>query len=129
MTAPQHFPVNPSRRQFLSTLALGALSARGQEPTKPFPPTRVITKGPGFHWFAYYDKLQFSPNNRFVLSNRASFEGRSPTGDDVIEVGMIDLQENDKWIPLGKSNAWCWQAIFSIGTSSTSAAGRQGSTS
>jgi hypothetical protein len=97
-----------NRRHFLSTLALAPLAARGQEAPK-FPPTRIITKGPGFHWFAYYDKLQFSPDNRFVLSNKVNFEHRSPTGDDVIEVGMVDLQEKDKWIPLGKSNAWNWQ--------------------
>ena len=99
---------SPNRRQFLSTLALGSLSARGQDAPK-LPPLRVVTKGPGFHWFGYYDKLQFSPDNRFVLSNKVSFEHRSPTADDEIEVGMVDLQENDKWIPLGKTRAWCWQ--------------------
>jgi hypothetical protein len=104
----------PSRRQFLghslSALGLGTLTARGQDGTLPgFPPTRVITKGPGFHWFGYYDKLQFDPANRFVLSNKVSFEHRSPTADDIIEVGMVDLQEGDKWIPLGTSRAWCWQ--------------------
>ncbi|MEN3940169.1 hypothetical protein WJU23_02665 [Prosthecobacter sp. SYSU 5D2] len=104
----------PNRRQFLrtglSTLALGALSSRAQDGAVPsFPPARVITKGPGFHWFGYYDKFQFDPTNRFVLSNKVSFEHRSPTGDDVIEVGMVDLEENDKWIPLGKSRAWNWQ--------------------
>ena len=104
----------PTRRQFLragaSSIALGALQAHAQEePKKEFPPTRVITKGPGFHWFGYYDKLQFDPTNRFVLSNKVSFEHRSPTADDVIEVGMVDLHENDKWIPLGTSRAWNWQ--------------------
>jgi hypothetical protein len=98
----------PSRRQFLSTLALAPFATRGQEAPK-FPPTRMITKGPGFHWFAYYDKLQFDPTNRFVLSNKASFEHRSPTADDVIEVGMVDILSGDQWIPLGKSNAWNWQ--------------------
>jgi hypothetical protein len=103
-----------SRRHFLrtglSTLALGALSSRAQEAAgNSFPPTRVITKGPGFHWFGYYDKFQFDPTNRFVLTNKVNFEHRSPTADDVIEVGMIDLEEKDKWIPLGQSNAWCWQ--------------------
>ena len=101
-------PSLTNRRQFLSTLALGSFAARGQEAPK-YPPVRVITKGPGFHWFGYYDKLQFSPDNRFVLSNKVSFEHRSPTADDEIEVGMVDLQENDKWIPLGKTRAWCWQ--------------------
>lgn len=107
-------PAPTNRRHFLrsslSTLALGALNARGQGESKTnFPPTRVITRGPGFHWFGYYDKLQFDPTNRFVLSNKVSFEHRSPTADDVIEVGMVDLQEKDRWIPLGTSRAWNWQ--------------------
>lgn len=103
-----------TRRRFLRhsffACGLGASRVQAQDEAKAqFPPTRVITRGPGFHWFGYYDKLQFDPTNRFVLSNKVSFEHRSPAADDVIEVGMVDLQENDKWIPLGKSHAWCWQ--------------------
>ena len=102
-----------SRRDFLrvgvSGVAAGALAARGQDAAKQFPPIRQITRGPGFHWFGYYDKLQFSPDNRFVLSNKVTFEHRSPTAEDVIEVGMVDLHEKDKWIPLGTTRAWCWQ--------------------
>lgn len=113
------FPRACSRRRFLqasaaSVFLAGSRSgslARGQEVVKPasFPPTRVITPGDGFHWFGYYDKLQFSPDNRFVLCNRARFEHRSPTGEDEIEVGMVDLHDRDRWIPIGKSNAWNWQ--------------------
>lgn len=99
-----------NRRQFLSALAAASVGAslRGQDADK-FPPVRQITRGPGFHWFGYYDKHQFSPDNRFVLSNKVSFEHRSPTAEDEIEVGMVDLHEGDKWIPLGKTKAWCWQ--------------------
>ena len=74
-----------------------------------FPPTRVITQGPRHHWFGYYDKLQFDPESRFVLGMQVPFEHRSPRSDDVIEVGMVDLQDNDRWIPLGQSSAWNWQ--------------------
>lgn len=103
-----------SRRRFLaaglSGFALGAWRAHAEAPVgKPFPPTREITRGPGFHWFGYYDKLQFSPDDRFVLCNKAAFEHRSPTADDVIEVGMVDLHEKDRWIPLGTTRAWNWQ--------------------
>lgn len=92
-----------------TSIGLGR-SARAQDtPSAKFPPTRVITSGEGFFWFGYYDKLQFSPDDRFVLCNRARFEHRSPKADDVIEVGMIDLEERDRWIPLGHSNAWNWQ--------------------
>ena len=99
-----------ARRQFLLSLAAVSLSRPALAwDSSAFPPIRPITRGPGFHWFGYYDKLQFSPDNRFVLSNKVQFEHRSPTADDEIEVGMIDLQEKDRWIPLGKTRAWNWQ--------------------
>jgi hypothetical protein len=44
-----------------------------------------------------------------VLSNKVNFEHRSPTADDEIEVGMVDLHEKDQRIPFGKTRAWCWQ--------------------
>jgi hypothetical protein len=73
------------------------------------PPCRAITTGPKFHWFGYYDKLQFDPTCRYVLGMEVDFEGRSPTADDTIKVGMVDLEDGDKWIELGESRAWCWQ--------------------
>ncbi|NQU43143.1 hypothetical protein HQ520_07645 [bacterium] len=72
-------------------------------------PIRAITQGPKYHWFAYYDKLQFDPSGRFALGMEVDFEGRSPRPDDVIKVGMIDLEDGDRWIELGESRAWCWQ--------------------
>jgi len=70
---------------------------------------KSITKGPKFHWFAYYDKLQFDPSSRYILSMEVDFEHRSPMPEDVIKVGMIDLHSNNQWIELGSSRAWCWQ--------------------
>lgn len=72
-------------------------------------PTRFITEGPKHHWFGYYDKLEFDPSSRYVLSNEVDFEGRSPEAEDVIKVGMVDLENDDKWIELGESKAWGWQ--------------------
>ena len=73
------------------------------------PPVRAITKGLGFHWFAYYDKLQFDPSGRYVLGMEVDFEGRSPRAGDTIKIGMVDLEDGDKWIELGTSSAWGWQ--------------------
>ncbi len=70
---------------------------------------RVITRGPRRHWFGYYDKLQFDPTGRYCLGMEVDFEHRSPRPDDVIQIGMVDLKDNDRWIELGKSTAWCWQ--------------------
>jgi hypothetical protein len=58
---------------------------------------RAITRGPKFHWFSYYDKLQFDPSCRYVLGMEVDFEHRSPKPDDVIKVGMVDLNNGDRW--------------------------------
>ena len=73
------------------------------------PPVRAVTSGPKYHWFSYYDKLQFDPTDRFLLGMEVDFEHRSVKADDVIKVGMIDLKDNDRWIELGETRAWCWQ--------------------
>ncbi len=102
-----------SRRSFLGSACVGAVSlgllgapdAQGQTA----PPVRTITRGSKHHWFGYYDKLQFDPSDRYVLSNEVSFEGRTPRADDRIRVGMVDTADNDKWIELGSSLSWGWQ--------------------
>lgn len=97
----------PHRRDFLKALA--ALPLAGHAADDGLPPIRTITRGPKFHWFGYYDKLQFDPTSRYVLGMESSFENRTPQPGDVITVGMIDLADNDRWIPFGESRAWCWQ--------------------
>lgn len=84
-----------------------SLASSGNE--RVYPPARTITHGPSHHWFGYYDKLEFDPSNRFVLSNQVSFEHRTPRPADGIRVGMIDTEDNDRWIHLGESRAWGWQ--------------------
>src|SRR5262245_27670238 len=95
-----------SRRQFLQSVALapalGSLAPRllraaEDGADEKLPAVRQITRGPRFHWFGYYDKLQFSPDNRFVLGNQVNFEHRSPRPDDVIQVEMVDTQDDDAW--------------------------------
>ena len=72
-------------------------------------PIRRVTHGPRFHWFGYYDKLQFDPSNRYLLANEVEFEHRTPGPEDKLRVGMVDLTDGDRWIPFGESNAWGWQ--------------------
>ena len=106
--------LSKTRRNFMQSGLLASASlltrpvAHGMF-KKEFPPTRVITRGPKHHWFGYYDKLQFDPTSRYVLGMEVGFQHRSPTGNDVISVGMVDLEDGDRWIPFGKSKAWNWQ--------------------
>jgi len=101
----------------LSMIMLASASAqesatKASEPEKKFEanvPIRAITKGPNSHWFSYYDKYQFDPTNRYVLGMEVDFHDRTPTPDDVIALGMIDIEDGDKWIPLAETRAWCWQ--------------------
>ncbi len=100
------FPL--ARRGFLKCLG-ACFPGLGLTQNGELPPVRALTRGPGFHWFGYYDKLEFDPSSRYVLGMRVDFEHRSPKPDDVIQLGIIDTQDSDKWIGLGESRAWCWQ--------------------
>ncbi|MBW3624822.1 MAG: hypothetical protein KY468_15575 [Armatimonadetes bacterium] len=77
--------------------------------SESLPRARAITHGPKFHWFGYYDKLAFDPSGRYILGMEVGFEHRTPRPDDVIQVGMIDLEDGDRWIEMGESRAWNWQ--------------------
>ncbi len=68
-----------------------------------------LTSGPKQHWFGYYDKQQMDPTGRYVLGMEVDTFYRSPTNSDTLKIGMVDLQDNNKWIALGTSNAWGWQ--------------------
>lgn len=92
------------RRAFLTGLAAAPLLGADK-----LPPIRALTKGPKHHWFGYYDKWEFDPSSRYVLGMEVDFEHRSPRADDVIRIGMVDLEDNDRWIELGTSSAWGWQ--------------------
>lgn len=107
-----------TRREWLGSTAAAALAASvartrtawALEPAARQPlPQRTITRGPKHHWFAYYDKLQFDPSGRYCLGMEVGFEHRSPRAEDVIKIGMVDLQDEDRWTELGESRAWGWQ--------------------
>ncbi len=77
--------------------------------TATLPSVRAITRGPQHHWFGYYDKLQLDPSCRYALGMEVDFEHRSPRPEDAIKIGMVDLEDGDRWIELGATRAWCWQ--------------------
>lgn len=101
------------RRTFLHNgLTLSALAAFPHSlfsEEESYPPIQAVTKGPKFHWFGYYDKEEMDPSGRYLLTNQVDFQGRPPTPEDAIKVGMIDLQDGNKFIELGTSRAWGWQ--------------------
>lgn len=93
-------------------VAWGAV-AQDAEPAQTrvdaYVPVRALTEGPHGHWFGYYDKQQFSADNRYVLGAEVTFQGRTPAPEDTIVLGMVDLETGGKWIPFGETRAWSWQ--------------------
>jgi hypothetical protein len=68
-----------------------------------------LTAGPKFHWFGYYDKFPWDSTGRFVLSLEVDFMDRPPVPGDIATVGMVDLQDGNRFIPLAQTAAWNWQ--------------------
>ncbi len=101
------------RRAFIKNSLAGGLVLSTWPASTFFPhadyPVERITDGKHFHWFGYYDKLQIDPTGRYALGMRPPFEGRTPGPDDMLEIGLIDLENNNKWRKLGTSNSWGWQ--------------------
>ena len=103
-----------ARRTFLGGLT-GALLANAAAPrTEQGPRARAITRGPRFHWFGYYDKFQFDPANRYALGVWNTFEHRSPTANDKLGIGMVDLEDHDRWIEIGETRAWNWHRTCNL---------------
>ncbi len=68
-----------------------------------------MTQGPKFHWFGYYDKFPWDITGRYLLSLEIDFMDRVPVPGDVAGIGMIDLQDGNKWIALAETEAFNWQ--------------------
>lgn len=102
-----------NRRKFIQNSSLAGLSVLafpglGMKAFKDFE-VKKLTSGPNHHWFGYYDKLQMDPTGQYVLGMEIDFCFRSPTANDVIKIGMIDLKNNYEWIQIGTSRSWGWQ--------------------
>jgi hypothetical protein len=104
-----------SRREFLSSAALGAAGAGRAQPKSDELlglAARAVTK-PGdrklHHFFGYYDKSPWDQSGRYLLANQVGFADRQPGATDALTVGMVDLSAGDRYVPLGTTVAWSWQ--------------------
>ena len=66
------------------------------------------TKGPGHHFFGYYDKSPFDASGRRLLSLRVGFNDRLPDADDRAEIGYWET-DSGKFVSLSDTRAFNWQ--------------------
>ena len=81
-------------------------------------PVRISPAGskdnPMYHGFFFYscapnETPQFDPSGRYLLGMRIYIEKRKVTPSDNGEIGMFDLQDNNKWIKIGETTTWNFQ--------------------
>ncbi len=60
-------------------------------------------------YFGYYDKFPWDATSRYLLALSPTFIDRQPTANDSVEIGMIDLEDGNRWIPVAETHAWNWQ--------------------
>lgn len=71
-------------------------------------PVQRITAGK-HHFFGYFDKFPWDRSGRYHLANQVSFTARQPVAGEKAVLGMIDLQDDNRFIALAETSAWCWQ--------------------
>jgi len=69
----------------------------------------AATPGERHHFFGYYDKSPWDITGRYLLALEPTFIDRQPTGNDALDIGMVDLQDDRRWVPLATTAAWNWQ--------------------
>ena len=72
-------------------------------------PVIGVTNGPLHHFFGYYDKTPWDDSGRYLLAGENSFMDRNPTLDDPLTLGVIDLDDNNTFVPVTRTRAWNWQ--------------------
>ncbi len=71
-------------------------------------PAQRVT-GDAHHFFGYYDKPPWDASGRYLLAMQVDFMDRMPMPADRARIGMVDLEDGNRWIPLAATAAWGWQ--------------------
>ncbi|QDV37370.1 TolB-like translocation protein [Tautonia plasticadhaerens] len=107
-----------TRRTFLRQFSGAALAGSGlilphraarAEVVRAEAPVRAVTSGPKAHFFGYYDKCPWDATGRYLLGMEIGYCDHQPEPGDELTVGMVDLEEGDRFIPLDRTAAWSWQ--------------------
>lgn len=75
-----------------------------------FSAPRAVTSGPKDHLFAsYYAINAWSADGRYVTVLETEVKGRLATENDPASLGLVDLQDNNRFVPLTQTRCWNFQ--------------------
>jgi len=72
-------------------------------------PVRPVTQGPHHYFFGYYDKSPWNAAGHCLLAHEAQFNDRAPVADDRVGIGIVRLDDDNRYQRLAESYAWNWQ--------------------
>ena len=78
-------------------------------PPKTPAPIRRVGRNDLHSFFGYYNKSNFSQDDRFLLAQRTPLFTGDLTGKETAEVGYYDLTNHDHFHKLGETTTWNWQ--------------------
>lgn len=92
----------------LVTVLAAGIATAGEFPT--FSKPRAITSGPKDHLFAsYYAINAWSADGRYATVLETDVKNRLPTEEDVAVLGVVDAQDNNRFVPLTETRCWNFQ--------------------
>ena len=102
----------PIRSNVACAIFAAIASVSAAEPM-PFPAVgeaRAITQGPHEHLLANYFAINaWSDDNRHVLALETDLNGRLPKAGERCTVGVVDLEDGNRFIPVATTACWNFQ--------------------
>ena len=98
------------KHAYLVAGMVAMLGATAGTAVPEFSAPRAITKGPAEHLFASYFGIDsWSPDGRYASVLQTEIRNRLPTENDPAVLGLVDLQDGDRFIPLTETRCWNFQ--------------------
>ncbi len=71
-------------------------------------PINKVSPADAHYFFGYYDKCPWNKTEKYILAHRCSFLDHFPLPEDLVELGIINL-ETKEFTKFAETSAWNWQ--------------------
>ena len=100
-------------KKFAAALTFVCALLATAEELAPFPAWSepyAVTRGPHEHLLASYFGIDsWSPNRRYISVLETDVNGRLPEAGERCAIGLVDLQDGNRWIPVATTACWNFQ--------------------